>query len=443
MRSAKLIGAAQLIVLCGEVGGVGRRREVSERRVRTRGVEVEDPGRDLGACVVEIEEQRLVEKLVAHAPVEANGMVRPASPAHDGFWSDRRESIMTTRNRPRDAAVFGVDIGKNIFHVVGLDSSVQPVQRARFRRDTLLQFFERAVPAIVGMEACPGSQWLARKMQGFGHTVRIVPAQFVKPYVKSNKNDLIDAEAIAEAVTRPTMRFVEIKASEQVDVQALHRARDMMVMHRTRMISQMRAFCLEHGVTIHQGAGKFKADLPRLLADETNDLTPAMRRLLSGLFDDLRAIERRIGEISLEIEALVARDDVARRLLTVPGIGPLGASALVAADGQGKQFRKARDMAAWLGLVPRQHSTGGKPTLMGISKRGNAYVRRLLIHGARSCVMHLDRSRNRLGAWLDQLEARMHANKVVVALANKIARIAWVIINRPGTLYERVDPAYA
>ncbi len=350
---------------------------------------------------------------------------------------------MTTRNRPRNAAVFGVDIGKNIFHVVGLDSSGQPVQRVRFRRDTLLQFFERTAPAIVGMEACPGSQWLARKIQGFGHTVRIVPAQFVKPYVKSNKNDLIDAEAIAEAVTRPTMRFVEIKASGQVDVQALHRARDMMVMHRTRMISQMRAFCLEHGVTIHQGAGKFKADLPRLLADETNDLTPAMRRLLSGLFDDLRAIERRIGEISLEIEALVARDDVARRLLTVPGIGPLGASALVAAVGQGKQFRKARDMAAWLGLVPRQHSTGGKPTLMGISKRGNAYVRRLLIHGARSCVMHLDRSRNRLGAWLDQLEARMHANKVVVALANKIARIAWVIINRPGTLYERVDPAYA
>ncbi len=168
-----------------------------------------------------------------------------------------------------------------------------------------------------------------------------------------------------------------------------------------------------------------------------------MRRLLSGLFDDLLAIERRIGEITLEIEALVARDDVARRLLTVPGIGPLGASALIAAVGQGKQFRKVRDMVAWLGLVPRQHSTGGKPTLMGISKRGNAYVRRLLIHGARSCVMHLDRSRNRLGVWLDQLEARMHANKVVVALANKIARIAWVIINRPGTLYERVDPAYA
>jgi transposase len=350
---------------------------------------------------------------------------------------------MTMRNKPRDAAVYGIDIGKNLFHVVGVDASGAPVQRVRFRRDTLLQFFERAAPAIVGMEACPGSQWLARKIQLFGHTVRIVPAQFVKPYVKSNKNDVIDAEAIAEAVTRPTMRFVEIKTTEQSDIQSLHRARDGMVMNRTRMICQLRAFCLEFGIAIRQGAGVFKLDMPRALADETNDLSPAMRRLLSGLFDDLLAIEKRIAEITREIEALVDRDDVARRLLTIPGVGPLGASALLAAVGQGQQFKKARDMAAWLGLVPKQYSTGGRSTLMGISKRGNAYVRRLLIHGARSCMMHLDRSRNRLGAWIDQLQARMHVNKVVVALANKIARIAWVIINRPGVLYERVDPAFA
>jgi len=350
---------------------------------------------------------------------------------------------MTMRNKPRDAAVYGIDIGKNLFHVVGVDASGAPVQRVRFRRDTLLQFFERAAPAIVGMEACPGSQWLARKIQSLGHTVRIVPAQFVKPYVKSNKNDVIDAEAIAEAVTRPTMRFVEIKTTEQSDIQSLHRARDGMVMSRTRMICQMRAFCLEFGVAIRQGAGVFKIDMPRALADETNDLSPAMRRLLSGLFDDLLALEKRIAEITREIEAVVDRDDVARRLLTIPGVGPLGASALLAAVGHGQQFKKARDMAAWLGLVPKQYSTGGRSTLMGISKRGNAYVRRLLIHGARSCMMHLDRSRNRLGAWIDQLQTRMHVNKVVVALANKIARIAWVIINRPGVLYERVDPAFA
>jgi transposase len=346
------------------------------------------------------------------------------------------------RNKPRDADVYGVDIGKNIFHIVGVDATGVPIQRVRCRRDTLMQFFQRAAPAIVGMEACPGSQWLARKIQSFGHTVKIVPAQFVKPYLKSNKNDALDAEAIAEAVTRPTMRFVEVKAEQQIDTQALHRARDQMVMHRTRLISQMRAFCLEYGVAIRQGAGVFKLDLPRILADESNDLSPAIRRLLADLFEDLHKLEGRIAEVTREIEALVSRDEVARRLMTIPGIGPLGSSALIAAVGQGRQFKKARDLSAWLGLVPRQYSTGGKTTLLGISKRGNGYVRRLLIHGARSCVMHLDRNRTRLGAWIDQLEGRMHVNKIVVALANKIARIAWVVLNRPGTLYERIDPAF-
>lgn len=350
---------------------------------------------------------------------------------------------MKMRNRPRGAAVYGIDIGKNLFHVAGLDASGAPVQRLRFRRETLLTFFERAEPALVGMEACPGSQWLARKLQALGHTVRIVPAQFVKPYVKSNKNDAIDAAAIAEAITRPTMRFVAVKRVEQVDVQALHRIRDQMVATRTRLICQMRAFCLEYGVALRQGAGVFKLDLPRVLADEANDLTPAMRRLLGDLFADLERLELRIAELSREIEALAARDEVARRLRTIPGIGPLGATALLAAVGDGRQFRKARDLAAWLGLVPRQYSTGGRTTLLGISKRGNGYVRRLLIHGARSCLMHLDRSSDRLGAWIGRLQARMHVNKVVVALAAKMARIAWVVLNRPGALYERRDPALA
>jgi len=207
------------------------------------------------------------------------------------------------------------------------------------------------------------------------------------------------------------------------------------------MICQMRAFCLEFGVAIHQGAGKFKADLPRVLADDENDLTPAMRRLLSDLFADLRRLEERITEVTREIEGIAARDERTRRLMTVPGIGPLAATALIAAAGDGRLFRKARDLAAWLGLVPRQHSTGGKNTLLGISKRGNHYLRRLLIHGARSCVMHLDRERDRLGSWLDALQQRMHINKVTVALAAKVARVAWVILVRPGALYQRRDPA--
>jgi len=343
------------------------------------------------------------------------------------------------RNHPRGAAVYGIDIGKVRFDVVGLDERGAVLHRAKFRRDTLLAHFAAAPRALIGMEACPGSQWLARKLRDLGHDARILPAQFVKPYVKSNKNDARDAEA----VNRPTMRSVEVRTPEQIDVQALHRVRDRMVSNRTRLISQMRAFCLEYGLPIREGAGVFKVDLARILADEENDLTPRMRKLLGELVEDLCAFETRIAEVTREIEALAQRDDRARRLATIPGIGPLGATALVAAAGDGRQFKKARDLAAWLGLVPRQHSTGGKTTLLGISKRGNAYIRRLLIHGARSCIMHLDRSRDQLGVWVDRLRERMHVNKATVALANKIARIAWVVLTRPGALYRRTDPTYA
>jgi transposase len=324
-----------------------------------------------------------------------------------------------------------------------MDAEGRPIQRVKFGRDTLLRFFAVAVPAVIGMEACPGAQWLARKLQAMGHTVRIIPAQFVKPFVKSNKNDVIDAEAIAEAVTRPTMRFVPVKRPDQVDVQALHRVRDHLVYRRTSLICQIRAFCLEYGIPIRAGAGVFKVDLPRVLGDDTNELTPMMRRLLGDLWDDLKALEARIASVTKQVEALAQADDTARRLCTIPGIGPLGATALLAAVGDAKQFRSGRDLAAWLGLVPAQYSTGGKPTLRGVSKRGNPYVRRLLIHGARSCLLHLDRTRDRLGPWLTGLETRMHRNKVTVALANKIARIAWTLIRRPETLYRRAAPQLA
>jgi len=347
-----------------------------------------------------------------------------------------------SKSTSRGSTVYGVDLGKNIFHLVALDERGAVLRRARFRRATLLTFFERAEPALVGMEACPGSQWLARKLIAMGHEVRIIPAQFVKPYVKSQKNDTIDAAAIAEAVTRPTMRFTAIRTPEQVDLQALHRIRDQLVSSRTRLICQMRAFCLEYGVAIRQGAGVFKRDLPRVVADESNDLTPAMRRMLSELFEDVLRLDKRIAGATREIEALAARDDVARRLMTIPGVGAMAATAILAAAGDGRQFRRARDMAAWLGLVPRQNSTGGKTVLLGITKRGNRYLRRLLVHGARSCVTHLDRTRDRLGEWLDR-QARMHVNKVTVALAAKIARMAWVILTKPGALYERRDPAVA
>lgn len=346
-----------------------------------------------------------------------------------------------TRNAPKDCAVFGVDIGKNVFHVVGLNGEGTPVQKCKFRRETLLQFFERARRTLVGMEACPGSQWLARKLTELGHDVRIIPAQFVKPYVKSNMNDIIDAEAIAEAATRPTMRFVGIKETYQVDLQMLHRIRSRLVSSRTNLICQMRSYCMEHGIAIRQGAGVFKVDLLRILDDQENDLTDPARLVLRDLSEELDGLEVRLKAVSSQIKAVADTDERARRLMTIPGIGPLGATAVLAAAGDAKRFIRARDVAAWLGLVPKQYSTGGKQTLMGISKRGSSYLRKLLIHGARSVLMHLDRSKDRLGLWVDQLRNRMHVNKATVALAAKLARIIWVILRNPGATYMRQIPA--
>ncbi|MEY9181323.1 IS110 family transposase [Bradyrhizobium sp. USDA 313] len=223
----------------------------------------------------------------------------------------------------------------------------------------------------------------------------------VREALREDKND---AEAIAEAASRPAMRFVEIQSEAQVDIQALHRMQDQKVALRTQLVCQMRAFCVEYGIAVHQGIGKFKAGLPRILTDQGNDLTPMMRRTLRRLFEDFGHIEHRITEITREVEALAASDERGRRLMTVPGMGPLVATAFVASAGNASQFRRAKDLAAWLGLVPREHSTGGKTTLLGISKRGNHYLRRLLIHGARSCVMHLNRTSDRLGSWLTGLD---------------------------------------
>ena len=341
------------------------------------------------------------------------------------------------RTKPVGARVYGIDLGKNTFHIIGTNEIGVVVQRATLSRSTVFTFFSNAPAALIGMEACPGSQWLARRLEALGHQVRIIPAQFVKPYVKSNKNDTIDAAAIAEAVTRPSMRFVTTKSTDQAELQSMHRIRDRLVSCRTQLINQCRAFCLEFGVPIRHGVGGFKATIPLVLADENNDLTPCMRDLLTAQMLELTALEERLTQISDRLEAIAHRSDVAMRLASIPGIGWLSATAIIAAVGNGKQFAKGRDMAAWLGLVPSQYSTGGKPTLHGISKRGNPYVRRLLIHGARTCVLHLDRSKDRLGSWISALLARMHGNKVVVALANKLARVAWVILNHPGAYYLR------
>lgn len=345
------------------------------------------------------------------------------------------------RNQPRGAVVYGIDLGKSTFHVVGLDATGKVIQRAKFSRETLIEFFAVASVAKVGMEACPGAHWLARKLGAFGHTVRIIPAQFVKPYVKSNKNDTIDAEAIAEALTRPSMRFVPIKRTDQIDLQAQHRARDSLVKSRTALICQMRAFCLEYGISMRQGTGAFKLEIQRALANEDNGLTPTMRDLLQESWSDLLSLEQRIAKLNRQLQTRADGEEATKRLMSIPGIGPLSATALVAAVGDARQFAHGRDMAAWLGLVPAQYSTGGRTKLGAISKRGNPYIRRLLIQGARACLVHLDRLKHRLGAWISALQGRMHPNKVAVALANKIARIAWAVLVKPGNTYRRTGLA--
>ncbi|WP_321969283.1 IS110 family RNA-guided transposase [Paraburkholderia tropica] len=344
---------------------------------------------------------------------------------------------MSQRNTS-SVARMGIDIGKSAFHVVGLDDKGTPIFKGRFNRERLLEFLARASPTTIGMEACPGSNWLARKALGFGHQVRIVPAQFVKPFVKSNKTGIVDAEAIAEAISRPTMRFTQPKTEAQLDLQALHRVRQRLVSSKTAVINQSRAFLLEYGLTIGVGPAYFVRDMPNILSDETNGLTTAMRGLLQELWQEYRSIEARLLQMRRQIEAIASADDVATRLTSIPGIAHLTATAITAFSGTGTQFKSGRNFASWLGLVPREFSTGGKQNLLGITKRGNPYLRKLLVHGAHACVLHLDRSKDHLGIWISAMEAKgIHRNKVIVALANKLARIAWTILTRKGTFYLR------
>jgi len=288
------------------------------------------------------------------------------------------------------------------------------------------------------MEACPGSQHFARKFEELGHQVRLMPAQFVKPYVKSNKNDFNDAAAIAEAVRRPTMRFVTTKTTEQHDLQAMHRVRERLVRTRTSIICQIRSFLLENGITVRTGRAALARALPAILEDPDQPLSERMRSLICRLRDQWRFIDEDINAVSKELEAIARSRDDCRRLLTIPGVGPLVATALVASVGNGRHFKRGRELAAWLGLVPREHSTGGKQRLLGISKRGSSYLRKLMIHGARSCYLNMNREPHRMGQWIDQLSQRgAHRNIVVVALANKLARICWAVM-RDGSVYHCV-----
>lgn len=331
----------------------------------------------------------------------------------------------------------GVDIAKSVFHMHGVDCHDSPQWQAKKTRNQWIDALcERVAPgAEIGMEACASAHHWGRELQKRGYHVRLIAAQFVKPYVKSNKNDQVDAEAICEAMGRPGMRFVDVKSVEQQDTQAAHRIREELVGQRTAKANQIRGLVGEYGIVAPAGIQKLRCALPRWLEDAENGLTDAFRTLLVDLAEDLRHLDNRITGLNERIAQSVKEDPVAKRLLELRGVGSLTASALAGALGDGTAFSKGRDFAASLGLTPRQHSTGGKDRLLGISKRGDGYLRKLLVHGARAVLRHSKHRDDGLSQWLNEVAARKHVNVATVALANKTARIAWAIVHNE-TVYD-------
>uniref|UniRef100_UPI003F49A8D1 IS110 family transposase n=1 Tax=Cupriavidus yeoncheonensis TaxID=1462994 RepID=UPI003F49A8D1 len=327
----------------------------------------------------------------------------------------------------------GIDLAKNIFQVHGVNEHGKTVLKKQLKRHQMATFFANLPPSLVGMEACGGAHFWARKLQAFGHTVRLMAPQFVKPYVKTNKNDMADAEAICEAVGRPNMRFVPIKNVDQQAVLAAHRARQGFVRARTAQANQIRGLLGEFGLVIPRGITNIAQHVPQLIEDATNELPGSFRLLVQRLIDHLKELDRQVEELEMQIKAWHHANDASRRLAEIPGIGPITASALVASIGDGKCFSSARQLAAWLGLVPRQHSSGGKPLLLGITKRGDTYLRTLMVHGARAVVRYAANKNDAFSGWLHRLLARRHKNIAVVAVANRNARIAWALLTQDRT----------
>lgn len=321
----------------------------------------------------------------------------------------------------------GIDLAKNVFQLHGVDARGKTVIKKQLKRDQMAAFFSNLPPCLIGMEACASAHHWGRKLQEMGHTVKLMAPQFVKPYVKSNKNDAADAEAICEAVARPSMRFVPLKNTDQQSILAVHRARQGFVKARTAQANQIRGLLAEFGIVLSQGIHHLGARVPALIEAASNELTGAFRSLIQRLLDHLKELDRHVRELELEIKAWHRANPISSKLEKVPGIGPITASALVASIGDAKNFQNGRQVAAWLGLVPKQHSSGGKPVLLGMSKRGDSYLRTLLIHGARAVISQAQRNTHS-NSWLLELIQRRHTNVAAVALANKNARIIWALL---------------
>jgi transposase len=313
----------------------------------------------------------------------------------------------------------GIDLAKNVIQVHGVEERGKAVLKKPLKRKEVAAFFANLPPCLIGMEACASAHHWARRLQSFGHTVKLMAPQFVKPYVKTNKNDAADAEAICEAVARPNMRFVPVKNGEQQAVLALHRARQGFVKARTAQANQIRGLLAEYGIILPQGIAHIAQRLPEILEDGQNDLPGAFRELLQRLGDHLKELDRQAGELEVQIQRWHREHEASKKLAQIPGIGPITASALVASIGDAKSFENGRQLAAWIGLVPRQHSSGGKQVLLGISKRGDTYLRTLLIHGARAVIRVAEGKAGYADSWLARLMGRRNKNVAAVALANK------------------------
>jgi len=337
--------------------------------------------------------------------------------------------MRTSQKTPDTIATIGIDIGKNVFHLVGLDKGGAIVVRQKLSRGQLARRLANIPRCLIGMEACSGAHHIGRELVALGHAARLIPAQYVKPFLKGHKNDYRDAEAIAEAVQRPTMHFVTIKTPDQMDLLALHRVRSRLVSQRTGVINQIRGFLIERGITVRQGPMPLRKALADILS--CGAVSPRIVCLISDLAEDWRRLDDRIATVSAEIEALAGQDESCRRLMSVPGVGPIISSAVVAAIGNGAGFKQGRDFGAWLGLVPKQESTGDRTILGKISKRGNKYLRTLFVQAAHVVLARRpSAAMQRLWPWIEQASRRLHRNMLAIALANKLARIAWAVLAR-------------
>jgi transposase len=355
----------------------------------------------------------------------------------------KEHAMRTSQNTQETISTIGIDVGKNTFHLIGLDIRGAIVLQQKVTRHQLGRRLSNIPRCLIGMETCSGTHFIGRQLTALGHDVRLIPAQYVKPFLKGHKNDYRDAEAIAEAVQRPTMHFVSIKTPEQMDLLALHRVRSRLVGQRTGVTNQIRGFLLERGITVRQGLMPLRKALPEILSSNSDALSPRMINLIGELIQDWRRLDERIAAVSSEIEALAKQDESCQRLMSVPGVGPIISSAVVAAIGNGAGFKQGRDFAAWLGLIPKQESTGDRTILGKISKRGNKYVRTLFVQAAHVVLERRpSTARQSLWPWIEQASKRLHRNMLAIALANKLARIAWAVLAR-GRAYQPRIPANA